>query len=200
MFCRSLWKLQFKRNRPSRAKAASCKIYRHIPARWRLVLREEREDRNVTAPGCADKFCTRRLRRTIASSSLSIWFIWFSTWLKVYFGRVWWTTGADSVSCIEHLLLTSCPTLRAEEEEEEEEDAEEAWWRGLCRWGMWSRLGWEEAGPVWPCCWTHRQTKSDARVVKEPLMAFRTNHLSLNTITIIPNNQLSLVIRLFELN
>ena len=44
------------------------------------------------------------------------------------------------VSCAGHLLLTSCPTLRAEEEEEVEEE-EEAWWRGLCLWGMWSRLG-----------------------------------------------------------
>ena len=43
-------------------------------------------------------------------------------------------------SCVGHLLLTSCPTLRAEEEEEVEEE-EEAWWRGLCLWGMWSRLG-----------------------------------------------------------
>lgn len=45
-----------------------------------------------------------------------------------------------SLSCVGHLLLTSCPTLRAEEEEEVEEE-EEAWWRGLCLWGMWSRLG-----------------------------------------------------------
>lgn len=53
-----------------------------------------------------------------------------------------------SLSCAEHLLLTSWPTLRAEEDEEEVEEEEEAWWRGLCRWGMWSRLGCDDVGPV----------------------------------------------------
>lgn len=75
-----------------------------------------------------------------------------SGWRFVLDVWLWWTTRG----WVEHLLLTSWPTLRAEEEEEE--DAEEAWWRGLCRWGMWSRLGWEDADPVWLCCWTHRQS------------------------------------------
>lgn len=46
-----------------------------------------------------------------------------------------------------HLLLTSCPTLRADEEEDVDEE-DEAWWRGLCLWGKWSRLGCDDEGPV----------------------------------------------------
>lgn len=66
-----------------------------------------------------------------------------------------------------HSLLTSCPTLSAEDEEDVvEEEEEEARCSGLCRWAMWSRPGCEdevdeddneddedeeEAGPFAPC-------------------------------------------------
>lgn len=91
------------------------------------------------------------------------------------------------LSCVGHLLLTSCPTLRAEEEEEEVEEEEEAWWRGLCLWGMWSRLGWDDAGPVWPCwAWgswtqTHRERESwhDILTACFTLCAHRHNNQNL---------------------
>lgn len=72
-----------------------------------------------------------------------------------------------------HLLLTSCPTLRADEEEDVDEE-DEAWWRGLCLWGMWSSLGCDDEGPVWPCCWTQTQswcnTWTAFSTLKQPLL------------------------------
>lgn len=144
--------------------------------RWKRACSSERHR------GYGDKFCTSRLwRENPPPLPLPLPRFGFSG------SAPGWKFILDISDSTEHLLLTSCPTLRAEEEEEEE-DAEEAWWRGLCRWGMWSRLGWEEADPVWPCCWTTQANQiSPAWWHSAPITR-------VNTITIISNNHVGPVI------
>lgn len=62
--------------------------------------------------------------------------------------------SANMQRCSAHSLLTSWPTLRAEDEDDDVEEEEEAWRRGLWLWGMRSRLGWDTGGAceVWPAC------------------------------------------------
>lgn len=155
--------------------APLCTIYCYTPVTFGLLVR------NITSVGCGNKFCTRELQYVdlsfffwfrLSGSALGWQFQLFTLPINVHsLDKLQKAVDSILMSCcvfvsyIGHLLLTSCPTLRAEEEDEVE-DEEEAWWRGLCLWGIWSRLGWEDAGPLWPCCWTHKQAESDTELMQ----------------------------------